>query len=402
METLINEKNEALERITEFLTPRITGEIKCNVQERIDYEQERVALSSRIAEIDVELAKLADQEQRIAEVDDMELPFDFDADFGTVGVNTIVRQMLKEERASNYATFNNEYERIVDDCRNAISGFEEREIQSKRQNEELQGTISKYSVEIHNLQETVDVEIRRRGEAELMLFETNGRMAEVEQNRYNAVAQLEEAKTEIERLERLVDEQRIQFNFGEKGLQRTIDVTQTVNDLYEQAKQATAEKRKVMVTAELGLYREVQDASGRKEMVHHSELAGMEQVDYFLPPYVENPIGEIQEGIGPDVETENVVQSGSEDAGTGDPVEGETQTTTTAEEVQEAVREETFTDAVTGNRDPLSNVAYYEILKVNSRLEHAYKAINVLINRTGGTITESEINGIEEIDELAS
>jgi hypothetical protein len=316
LEALINEKNEALERITEFLTPRITGEIECNVQERIECEQERVALSSRIAEIDVELAKLIDQEQRIADIDDMELPFDFDADFGTEGLNTIVRQMLKEERASNYATFNSEYERIVDDCRNAISGFEEREIQSKRQNEELQGTISKYSVEIHNLQETVDAEIRRRGEAELMLFETNGRMAEVEQNRYNAVAQLEEAKTEIERLERLVDEQRIQNAFGERGLQRTIDVTQTVNDLYEQAKQATAEKRKVMVTAELGLYREVQDADGNKETVHHSELAGMEQVDSFHIelPSIENPTEM------PEVESQEIFQG--EDAGLPDVQQG--------------------------------------------------------------------------------
>lgn len=346
MEALIIEKSEALRHIAQFLSPRISGAIYCSEAEKAEYEQERVRLSARIAEIEAIVSgqqRAEEQEQRINEIDEMKLPYDIDADFGTVGVNVFVRRMLKDERANNFLSFNAEYDRLKGENDEELSGYAEREIQLQRQNEELQKNI-------HNMINDYDKSLGIISELRTDLADVNitANQFRLERDEFelkcnNARTQLEEARTEIERLERLVDEQRIQNAFGERGLQRTIDVTQTVNDLYEQAKQATAEKRKVMVTANLGLYREVQDEAGRKEMVHHSELAGMEQVDSFHIelPSIEGITEQEQEGTGQDVEGSNVVLGGIEDTTTGHSVEGASPASTTAEAIEEAVSEET-------------------------------------------------------------
>lgn len=220
------------------------------------------------------------QAQRIADIDEMDLPFDFDTEFGTEGVNVTVRQMIKEERANNFIAFNAEYDRLKAEYDEGMNGALERELQLQRQNEELQ---EKFTTLEESSKRVVSDLIATKDERDRLadlLRERDLRMGEVERNRKNAADQLEEARTEIERLERIIDEQRIQNAFGERGLQRTIDVTETAQRLFEQAKQATAEKRKMMITAEIGAnFREVQGADGNKEVVHISALQDMDIVD---------------------------------------------------------------------------------------------------------------------------
>lgn len=361
METLISERIRLMQEIIEELTPRINGEIPCSIEEKEACIAKRVQSSNRVTEIEAEL-KLKEQEQKVADVDSMELPFDFDTDFGVEGVNQIVRQMLKEERANNFVAFNAEYDRLKAENDEELAGYAERELQLQRQNDELQREVTMRVNLIIDL--TNDKE-----KAEKDYYELEERMKEVEQNRKNATDQLEEAHAEIERLERLVDEQRIQNAFGERGMQRTIDVTPTVNDLYEQAKAATAEKRKVMVTAEIGLYREVEDENGTKEMVHHTELAGMEQVESFL---------ELPDIAGVDYnvsEDENSTEmAGSDlvlDSGEGTEYRNagaiETEADPTAQETDQTPSEETWEQSIE-------------------------RRIAVLIYRTGGQITNDEIH----------
>lgn len=361
MEALIIEKSEALRHIAQFLSPRISGAIYCSEAEKAEYEQERVRLSARIAEIEAIVSgqqRAEEQEQKINEIDAMDLPFDFDADFGTVGVNTIVRQMLKEERAGNFVAFNAEYDRLKAEFYEEVTGYAEREIQLQMQNKTLQDSAKNTNELILQLQATIEsndklaeekvnAENIRREEAEEMLFETNNHLKEVQQNRKNAADQLEEAHTEIERLNRLVDEQRIQFNFGEKGLQRTIEVSPELNNAYEEAKQATAEKRRVMITGNIGAnFNTVTLPDGSTDVIHVSQMNEVDVVDSFHIelPSIENPAGEVEEGTGQDVEAENVVLGGIETTAESNQTEGEAPATTTAEEAQEAVREEAFTN----------------------------------------------------------
>lgn len=352
MEALIIEKSEALRHIAQFLSPRISGAIYCSDTEKAEYEQERTKLSARIAEIEAIISgqqRAEEQEQRIAEIDEMKLPYDIDADFGTVGVNVFVRRMLKDERANNFVSFNTEYDRLKAECDEEVTGYAEREIQLQRQNEELQLDLQKKWVVVDQLISDKKDLAEDIEDLQGKLLNAENRNIEIEQNRKDAADRIDEYQAEIERLERLVDEQRIQNAFGERGLQRTIDVTQTVNDLYEQAKQATAEKRKVMVTGNVGAnFNTVTLLDGSTDVIHVSQMNEVDVVDSFHIelPSVEGIIEQEQEGTGQDVDAENVVFGGIETTLQGNQAEGEAQATTTAEAFEEAVREESFTKTI--------------------------------------------------------
>lgn len=249
--------------------------------EGVGAEREAI-LKAKVVSYQAELEELVRQGQKIADVDVMELPFDFDADFGTEGLNTIVRQMLKEERISNFAEFNTEYERVNQEADQRVNAALERESQLQRQNQELQLEYKSLDMFHHQLNEQY-----HKLSAELN--QTKLERDDALTKRDNTVSLLEEARAEIERLEGHVFDLQNQLNLGERQSQRIIDVSKSLTDVYEQAKQATAEKRRVMVTAELGLYREVQGEDGTKEVIRATELETMDVVDHLELPEVAVP-----------------------------------------------------------------------------------------------------------------
>jgi chromosome segregation ATPase len=262
------------------------------------------------AELDGIESTIALQEMKIAEIDEMDLPFDFDGLAELEGINQMVKKMLKEERAKNFVEFNEEYAKVTAEADEKVRGFEERELQLQRQNEELQQENARLELRVGN----ADQELSEwKADHEEMARNYQGlelRLAEVEQNRKNAAAMLEEANKEIERLESHIDDLRKQLAVGERQAQRIIDVSPTLEKLYEQVKQS-AEKRKAVITAEVGLYREVTDEEGKKELIHHSELARLDIVDSFQLPSVQG-FDEIElDGAAENVDLPELVQFGS-------------------------------------------------------------------------------------------
>lgn len=279
-------------------------------------------------QMEQESDRAADQAQKIAEVDNMALPFDFDTDFSAEGLNVIVRQMLKEERAKNYADFDAEYDRLLTECSEKLKGVEERELQLIHQNEylnteveRLAGTAQSESMRADELQEFIDMQKATIAEKDKEIHDLKNRMNEIEQNRKNAAAQLEEAQAEILRLEDQIDEMRRANVFGERKAQQIIDVTPTTNELYEQAKKATAAKRQVKIIGSIGAnFKEVEDAEGNTDVIHVSAIGSeVEAVDSFPElPALEIPAQPEPIGAPEDVAQSHVVLGGSEDTGCGD------------------------------------------------------------------------------------
>lgn len=352
MDELNAEKMKLLERISQVLTPMFNGIIPGSLEQREAAGKEREEASKRIAQIENEIM-LTTQELKIAEIDEMTLPFDFDTDFGTSGVNSIVRQMLKEERSKNFSEFNIEYAKVNAEADAKIAGFEERESQLQRQNQDLQKIIEHGNAEnkaqiheIGTLRDFVNGQNERIENLNNDLRNLELRNAEIEQNRKNAADMLEKANEEIERLNDHINDLRKQIAVGARQAHRVVDVTETTQSLYEKAKQATADKRKMMITANLGLYTEVADEDGKKEVVRNNELEGLEIVDSFQLPEIEditelpeNANEEVTDGTTGHVATENLVLEGSGDITSSN--EGEAEADTAETDSSETVTQET-------------------------------------------------------------
>lgn len=216
-------------------------------------------------------------------------------------VDQLVTIKLQEQANTLYAEFEEEYERLSEKLR----GAEERELQLSRQVERLNhqvelmaGDAQNESMRADELSKVIENQKSIIAEADKEIYGLNQRLNEVEQNRKNAANQLDEAQREIDRLNNQIDEMRRSSVFGERKPQTIIEVRPT-KELYEQIKKETAAKYKV--TARMGLYSEVSDEAGIKQVVHNSELEQMEIVDSFqypeAPTLTEHDGGTIYESV---------------------------------------------------------------------------------------------------------
>lgn len=267
-------------------------------------------------QLEEEMERSAIQEQRLAEVDDMELPFDFDKDFGTSGVNEVVRQMIREDREKLFAEFDGQIADLREKHAEELRASEDRETQLKRQNDELQEKVSQLETENTGLHEAVNMISNDVAEKDIKIGELSAEnhdlklaKLDAEQKRDAAVRELEEVKAELERLK------------AEKPEPKVL-VTQSTKDLYEQAVKATEEKRKVKVLGSVGAnFREVEDAQGNKDVVHVSriEQGEVEVVDEFPDiPEIETTSEPAACGTEQDVDGSSVALGGSADVVTGD------------------------------------------------------------------------------------
>lgn len=139
--------------------------------------------------------------------------------------------------------------------------------------------------EIKELEEALEYEKQRNYEIALL-------RDDAEEKRDNAVRERDEERKEaqeqiwkyaegIDRLNAQIAEYQAAKVFDEKESQRMIEVTAT-DKMRELAEKITKEYK---VVAELGLYKEIADAEGNKEVVHNTELDNRIIVADFQPPH---------------------------------------------------------------------------------------------------------------------
>lgn len=276
-------------------------------------------------QLEEEMERSAIQEQKLAEVDDMELPFDFDQDFGTSGVNEVVRQMIREDREKLFAEFDGQIADLREKHAEELRASEDRETQLKRQNDELQEKVSQLETENTGLHEAVNMISNDVAEKDIKIGELSAEnhdlklaKLDAEQKRDAAVRELEELRKEVERLNGVLRQAQL---YGVRGV-GTVEVKQSTKELYEQAVQATAEKRKVKIIADIGPFRkEIVDEHGNTDIIDNQRIESgeVEVVDEFPDiPEIEATVDTQPVGTQQDVDESSVALGGSEDVVTGD------------------------------------------------------------------------------------
>jgi chromosome segregation ATPase len=381
VDDLRKEMQEHRERIESFLSPKINGE--CTNSEREAYESERVQRSIRITEIEAELARLSAQEETKSKI--VESAFSL-----RIGGQDITEGMAEEQREFITLLYDEisarvseplkaeikEQEGIIRTLKSTIDEKNETIQATLDANKELSAQIDVYGEEkaklrgdIEELKAVIEIKDTKINQLELD-------KSDAEQKRDNAVAQLEEARKEIERLNSHINDLQTAQAVGEVEAQKIIQIeaTERTNRLQELAK-------KFMKGEQIGLYTEVIDQDGNKQVVSNRELERMEIVDSFPSdiPELESVPESIGSGTDADVENPAVVFDGGENTGAGDQTEEESEPDAETETAEAAP--ETADSEEVGKETEFVTRAEFE-----ARVENVEKGMEQLMRKVFGEV----------------
>lgn len=225
------EKLEEQER--EHLNADVPNDNKINAIRR-----EKEQIQAELRQIENEENREQSQRDKIEEVDEMELPYDFNEIFENEGANDIIRELLKDQYQRLFDEHNEEIKVLRDEHRDQMEATLERERQLERQNDELQKSI-KHVTEDRDLLFEKNTELH--GDIDRLkadLHDAHLRNEEIQQNRANAARELEEARREIDRLNSHIDDLRNEIAVGAKAAVKVVDAkpTEKLNELVKKAK----------------------------------------------------------------------------------------------------------------------------------------------------------------------
>lgn len=207
-------------------------------QDRINW------LTNKISEIEfehgIQQERVQAQEEKISSIT---LPYDFNEVFGDPRANDIVTELIQQFQREAYAEHNEEIAKLNAETKEKLRAAEEREIEYKYQNDQLQHDNRIQLDQIAVLQETLEEEKRANTEALNLLNETKIRMNEIETNRGNAARELEQAQAEIKRLNENLDLMQKEKALGAREAYKVHDVG-TSDKLSTLVQQSLADKAK--------------------------------------------------------------------------------------------------------------------------------------------------------------
>lgn len=363
IEELQNERKEALNRITEFLTPRINGEVACTLSEKNQYEEERAQLSKRIDEIEAEIQKEQAAEQRIEEgrqavnsvldnVDGIPLESLTVSSDAAIMIRAEVGSMV-DELVSNQ---NDEIVRITLEHEQEMDEAETKAQKTRRELAELQQAYEKLLNENAVLAANLEAEERLRQQAE-------ERAKDAEQKRDAAVRQLEAAQDLKEQNELLkAENERLKQGKVKTEAERTAEAEaarkrflesriKVVNVMWEDDLRKThklAERVDNGETVrfhylEAGKYLEVTAEEAESFRLAQAiaeespvEVLPEESVAFPVPPTLEGITQQESIGTEYDVENETVVFGGVDAIGESDPTQEASETAEHAETAPQA------------------------------------------------------------------
>lgn len=179
-----------------------------------------------------------EKEQRVQaqeeKVQSLTLPYDFDAIFDDPRANEMITELIQSFQRQAYADHNAEVEQISTTYRDQLRSAEDREVQIKRQNAEIQKQLEEDSAKLAFSMQTNGELIKQRDQI-------SAEKAEFEQKLANATAELDDANREIERLNSHIDDLRKDAAVGAKNGYKVQDIS-TSSRLDELVKESAAAK----------------------------------------------------------------------------------------------------------------------------------------------------------------
>ncbi|GAB7057369.1 hypothetical protein JCM16163A_41180 [Paenibacillus sp. YK5] len=195
-------------------------------------------ISAKLAQLREELAAEQESEQRVQQQEEkiasIELPYDFNEIFDNSSANDVIAEVVQTFLRDAVKEHNEEIEKLHQLYKEQLRAAGDRELQLQRQNEELQARVSEINSQ---LTDALDKNAT-------LIFEKQ----DAEDKRDNAVAQLEQANAEIERLNGHIDDLRKDQAVGVRNGYKVIDSNSSLDELVAKAKEA-----KIKSAAELAL-----------------------------------------------------------------------------------------------------------------------------------------------------
>lgn len=218
--------------------------------------RDHLAEISRLVRLEAELVAQAEFEARVQvqeeKVESISLPYDFNEVFDDPRANEMISELIKEYKRADYAEHNTELTQMVTEHREELRAAADRELQLKRQNDELQ---AKYEETYAKLGNTSKMFAELETEHNKLRDDYQGVVLEREDalsKRDAAVREKEGIETLLTEKQEHIDKLRDEIAIGAKAAINVMNISPTdrLAALVEQSKSA-----KIKSSVELALER---------------------------------------------------------------------------------------------------------------------------------------------------
>lgn len=189
-----------------------------------------------------------------------------DLDGMPVEVVELIQSVVFADRRRLMAEHAEEIRQLEEKHANEIAGYEEREIQLRRQNDELQEKVKAYESRIMQLEDEVEDLAAKRDAAVTQYEEAKREISELTSKIDNLIQERNELRKEIDRLKSEIDDYQKAKVWGERQAQSIIDVTATEQEEIQRRVEAV---RKLYVSRDdtWGTMSIIYDQEGNRHVV---------------------------------------------------------------------------------------------------------------------------------------